>query len=128
MNMKRSTFVIGLALVALFANTFSAAAYPAELPEISSCNQTTASVDIPARRVDYLRMSNPIPCPVVAGTSNFQIPLTGISAFPDRHIAFKDLQADLLSGDYFHARVENHLLIDARFAAFKDRQAEDRSR
>lgn len=113
MNSKRKFQVsIVLALAALLISTFSAWAHPAEgiasTPDptafvpcrgvIERAEKVASGIDIPARWADYVLLENSSHCLVVAGVSTMLIPNTGLAR-----------------------------KMDARFAAFKDRQAEARS-
>lgn len=98
MNVYSKITLVVIVFAALLASTQSVFARPAEAPEVTTCRQLAASVDIPSRWADYMLLKNPSRCTVVAGVSTVLIPNTGLAR-----------------------------KMDARFSAFKDRQAEERS-
>jgi curli biogenesis system outer membrane secretion channel CsgG len=107
MNPKRSLLVVTIALVAVIANVFSVFAYPAEMPEVTPAqNQpnacqlnaaASAQIDIPAHRSDYNALDRVAKCTMTGFKVDAAIiPVTG--APTSKYAAFKELQADLMSG------------------------------
>jgi hypothetical protein len=123
MNKKFSAFPVVIALAALLVNTFSVFAYSTKMSDVRTCAQA-ALVDIPSHRVDYDRLYNSTPCPVVASASVLLIPVTNLDATRSRFASFKDQQADLASGGNLLEKSSTTPSMDRRFLSFKESQAE----